>query len=118
LLLPGNALWYGNFMPTKLIELQDGTLVEVEVEPNKAQPISGVFADKVDMSFAALRPMLTKVCAPVLESWKELDKQFAISQAEVSFSVSFEAEGNIYIAKGKAGANLSVKFILKAKDTA
>ena len=105
-------------MPTRLIELLDGTLVEVEVESNKAQPISGIFADKVDASFAALQPMLIKMCAPIIAGWKELDKQFAIDQAEVSFAVSFEAEGNIYVAKGTAGANLTVKFVLKAKDAA
>lgn len=105
-------------MSTRLIELQDGTLVEVEVEPNKAQPISGAFADKVGASFEALRPMLTRICAPVIESWKELDQQFAIDQAEVSFAISFEAEGNVYVAKGTAGANLTVKFVLKAKEPA
>lgn len=38
-------------MATKLIELEDGTLVEVEVPGNEVQPISGGFADKVGATF-------------------------------------------------------------------
>lgn len=35
-------------MASKLIRLKDGTLVEVEVDERKAQPISNKAADKVD----------------------------------------------------------------------
>ena len=105
-------------MSTKLIELQDGTLVEVEVEPNAARPISGGFAEKVGARLEALHPVLTRVCAPVVESWKDLSEKFTIDQAEIEVALSFEGEGNIYIAKGKTGANLTVKFVLKAKKAA
>lgn len=34
-------------MPSKLIELQDGILIEAEVPENEVRPISGGAADKV-----------------------------------------------------------------------
>ena len=36
-------------MATKLIELEDGTLVEVEVPENEAKQIAGSFSDQVDV---------------------------------------------------------------------
>jgi Trypsin-co-occurring domain 1 len=39
-----------------------------------------------------------------------------IDQAEVQLSLSFEAEGNLYITKSKANANMTVKLVLKPKS--
>jgi hypothetical protein len=36
-----------------------------------------------------------------------------IEQAEIELGISFEAEGNLYIAKSKTTANLNIKLILK-----
>jgi hypothetical protein len=41
-----------------------------------------------------------------------------IDAAEVQVGLSFEAEGNIYIAKSRAAANLTVKLVLKPKAKA
>jgi hypothetical protein len=59
-------------MATKLIELEDGTLVEVEVSPDKAQAISGGFADKVNQTFDKIRPILVRTCRPIAAAWKEI----------------------------------------------
>lgn len=106
-------------MATKLIQFEDGTLVEVEVPPNQAQPISGGAADRIDTTVDAtlnqVKPLLLKVCRPVKEVWSELNQDMDIESAEVQVGLSFEAEGNIYIAKSKAAANLTVKLVLKPK---
>jgi hypothetical protein len=102
-------------MATKLIELEDGTLVEVEVPPEQAQQISGGFADRVNETFDKVRPILVNTCRPIAAAWKEISKEMEIEQAEVQLGLSFEGEGNLYITKSKAGANLTVKLVLKPK---
>ncbi len=48
-------------MASKLIELEDGTLVEVEVPENKAKPISGGVADKIkDATIDRIKPIILK----------------------------------------------------------
>ncbi|NEQ99211.1 MAG: hypothetical protein F6K30_21250 [Cyanothece sp. SIO2G6] len=102
-------------MATKLIELEDGTLVEAEVPDNQAQQISGGLADRVSTTFAKIKPLLIRTCKPIAEAWDELNQDMDIEQAEVEIGLSFEGEGNIYITKSKAGANLTVKLTLKPK---
>lgn len=103
-------------MATKLIELEDGILVEVEVPEDQAQQISSRFADKVSTTFEKLKPILIKTCRPVAAAWKELNQDMQIEQAEIEIGFCFEAEGNIYVTKAKTGSNLKVKLVLKPKD--
>ena len=100
-------------MATKLIELEDGLLVEVEVPEDQAQQISGGLADRVSSTFNKIRPLLVKTCRPVAAAWQELSREMEIEQAEVELGLSFEGEGNLYITKSTAGANLTVKLVLK-----
>ena len=102
-------------MASKLIELNDGTLVEVEVSENQAREISGGFADKVSESFDKIKPILINTCRPITAAWQELNKDMEIDQAEVQLGLSFEAEGNLFVTRSKAGANLTVKLILKPR---
>ena len=103
-------------MATKLIELGDGTLVEVEVPPDQAQAISGGLADRVNETFDKIRPILVKTCRPIADAWIEINKDMNIEQAEVELGLSFEGEGNLYVTKSKASANLTVKLVLKPKN--
>jgi hypothetical protein len=102
-------------MATKLIQLQDGTLVEVEVPPDQAQQISSSSAKRVDESLDKIKPILVNACRPITAAWKEISQDMEIEQAEVELGLSFEGEGNLYITKSKAGANLKVKLVLKPK---
>ena len=102
-------------MATKLIELEDGTLVEVEAPSDQVQQISGGFADRVDATFDKIKPLLVKTCRPIAAAWKELNQEMNIEQAEVEIGFSFEVEGNIYVTKSKANSNLTVKLVLKPK---
>jgi len=97
-------------------------LVEVEVPSDQVQPISGGAADRINATMDAtldkVKPLLLKVCRPIREVWGEVSQDMDIDAAEVQVGLSFEAEGNIYIAKSRAAANLTVKLVLKPKAKA
>ena len=102
-------------MPTKLIELQNGVLVEVEIVGEQVEEISGNVADKVEATLDKIRPILINTCKPVVAAWQELSKDMHIEEAEIELGLGFEGEGNIYVTKAKAGANITVKLTLKPK---
>jgi hypothetical protein len=102
-------------MASKLIELEDGVLVEVAVPDNEAQQISSRAAEAVSATFDKIKPILKKTVRPIAEIWDELNQDVELEAAEVEVNFSFEGEGNIYITKAKTGANLSVKLIMKPK---
>jgi hypothetical protein len=103
-------------MYTKIIELDDGVLVEVEVPSNQAQRVAGGFAEKVASTYDSIRPLLVKVARPIGAAWHELNKDMKIEGTEVELGLAFEGEGNIYVTKTKASANLTVKLIFKPKE--
>jgi hypothetical protein len=103
-------------MATKLIKLEDGTLIEVEVKEKEARQLAGSVADRVDSTFDKIQPILVKTCRPIMAAWKELNKEMQIEQAEVEIGFSFEGEGNIYITKAKASSNVKVKLVLKPSN--
>ncbi|KPA19577.1 hypothetical protein MHK_000198 [Candidatus Magnetomorum sp. HK-1] len=102
-------------MDKKLIELSDGILVEVEVEKNKAKEIAGSSSEKVNASIDNIYLILKKISKPVINVWNEFNKEVNIEQTEIELGLSFEGEGNLFITKTKAGANIGIKFILKQK---
>jgi len=101
-------------MPTKLIEL-DGVLIEVEVPPNQARPLSGGQAMKVSGSFEKIQPLLTKTCRPIIAAWQEINHDLNVEQADIELGLGFEGEGNVYITKTRAEANLTVRLSIKPK---
>jgi len=102
-------------MATQLIKLTDGTLVEVEVSEDHAQEIAGGMAKRVDASFDKIKEILGNICRPLSETWKELGKEMNVDSAEVQFGLSFESEGNLFVASAKTGGNLTVKLTMKPK---
>lgn len=103
-------------MATKLIQLEDGTLVEVNVPGDQIEQISGGFADKVNATFDKIRPILVNTCRPIVAAWQELNQEMHIESAEVEVGLSFEGEGNIYVTRTTAGANLTVTLKLKPRE--
>ncbi|NEP13620.1 MAG: hypothetical protein F6K14_26145 [Symploca sp. SIO2C1] len=63
-------------MAAKLIELEDGTLIEVEVPEDQAQQISNRFADKVNTTFDKIKPIIVNTCPPIAASWKEINQEW------------------------------------------
>ena len=102
-------------MATKLIQLEDGTLIEVETTAEQVQQISGGLAEKVSATFDKIRPILVQTCRPIVAAWQEISQEMEIEKAEIELGLSFEGEGNLYVTKSKAGANLVVKLELKPK---
>ena len=103
-------------MAGKLIRLEDGLLIEAEVAESQAEQISGGYAKTVTASLEKIRPILTSLCKPFAETWKEVNKEVSIEQAEVEIGLKFEGEGNLYITKAKTGANLTVKLVMRPKE--
>lgn len=100
-------------MATRLIKLEDGTLVEVEALENEPQQIAADQVKKVKQTVENIDSVLVAVCQPVIASWKQLNKEVNVEKAEVELGLSFEGEGNVYITKAKAGANITVRLTLK-----
>jgi hypothetical protein len=100
-------------MATKLIRMDDGTLVEVVTDPNQPEQISSRVADRVGKSLDQVEQLLVDTCRPVVAAWRELNKEMHIDEAEIELGLSFEGSGDIYITKFQAGANLKVTLKLK-----
>ena len=102
-------------MATRLIELENGILVDAEVSEDEAEAISNNFIKGVKSAFDQVKPILISISRPIAEAWQEINKDMEIEQAEVEVGLNFEGQGNIYITKGKGGTNLKVKLVLKPK---
>ncbi len=102
-------------MGSKLIELKDDILVEIEVPDKQAKAISGGAASRVEASIESIKPILLTACRPIVSVWKELNKDLEVDSAEVTLNLGFSAEGNLFITKAKGSANISVKLVMKPK---
>lgn len=103
-------------MTTTLIELEDGMLLEVDVPGEHVEQISGGVAKKVNSSLDRIKPILINTCKPITEAWRELNQDMHIQEAEVELGLSFEGEGNVFVTKARAGANLTVRLVLKPRE--
>lgn len=103
-------------MPTRLIELKDGLLVEVEVPPDEApRPIAAGAAERVEGAMDAASDLLIKAVQPVVSVWDELNRDLTIEQVEIDLALGFEAEGHLFLVKGKGNANINFKLRVKPK---
>lgn len=103
-------------MATKLVQLENGAYIEVEVPDDKAQPISKRHADRVKASFEQIQPIIKNLGEPIAAAFTNIDSRVEIEKAEIEIGFSFEGEGNIYIVKSKMSATLSVKLIVKPRE--
>lgn len=104
-------------MSKKLIELDNGLLMEVDVPQSEIEMIAGGgdVVERVQRSMGAVEKMLLQSVEPVVNAYKVLNQDIELEKAEVEIGIGFSAEGNIFVAKGSANANLKVKLILKPK---
>jgi hypothetical protein len=103
-------------MASRLIKLEDGTLVEVQVAGDEVQQIAGGLAEKVDATLNKIKPVLLKTCQPIVAAVKDLREDVDLEQVEVEVGLSFDIEGNIYVTKANFGANVLVRITLKNKE--
>ncbi|SFV66583.1 hypothetical protein MNB_SV-12-1714 [hydrothermal vent metagenome] len=104
-------------MSKKLIELDNGLLMEVEIPQNEIEMISSNSdtVERVDQSISAVESVLIKSVEPITKAYKTLNQDMILEKAEVEIGIGFSAEGNIFVASGKASANLKVKLVLSPK---
>ena len=107
-------------MSKKLIELENGLLMEVEISENRdgVEEISGGDDDlinRVDASMGTVEKMLIQSVEPIINAYKVINQDVVLEKAEVEIGIGFSASGNIFIASGNASANLKVKLVLKPK---
>jgi len=107
-------------MEYKLIELADGTLVEVEDKRPQAEQIAdqGV-AFLEDVSFEnRVKPILLKITKPLASVWDELNQEMSVDKAEVELGLGFQGEGNLFVTKAVGRANFMVKLTMSPKAVA
>ncbi|KIM05013.1 MAG: hypothetical protein KU29_10030 [Sulfurovum sp. FS06-10] len=105
-------------MSKKLIELENGLLMEVDIPSSEIEMISGGSDDmisKVQSSMNTVEKMLIQSVEPIMNVYNALNQEVTLEKAEVEIGIGFSAEGNIFIAKGNANANLKVKLVLSPK---
>ena len=105
-------------MSKKLIELDNGLLMEVEIPQSEIEMISGGSDDmikKVQSSMGTVEKILVQSVKPITNVYNALNQEVVLEKAEVEIGIEFSAEGNIFIAKGNANANLKVKLVISPK---
>jgi len=107
-------------MSKKLVELENGLLMEVEMSQDDGiQQISGgegEIVNRVEASMGMVEKVLVQSVQPIVHAYNVLNQDVILEKAEVEIGIGFSAEGNIFVAKGSASANLKVKLILKPKE--
>lgn len=106
-------------MSKKLVELDNGLLMEVDIPQSEIEMISGGGEDiveKVQSSMGTVEKILLQSVQPVINAYNVMTQEIVLEKAEVEIGIGFSAEGNIFVAKGSANANLKVKLILKPKE--
>ena len=103
-------------MNKSLIQLEDKTLVEVEIPEDKISKISGGIFHKVDSTFDKIKPIILNICNPITEICHVINQKADVENFEIKIGFSFEGEGNLYITKGKAEANLEVTITVKPNN--
>ena len=104
-------------MAKKIIELNNGLMVEVEIPQSEIEMISGggEMIERVDKSISAVESLLIKSVEPIAKAYSTLNQNMILKKAEVEIGIGFSAEGNIFVASGKASTNLKVKLVLSPK---
>lgn len=103
-------------MASQLIQLQDGLLVEVEASEDSAQQIAAGATDRVDGVLDDVQALLRKAVKPVTAVWDELNRDLTIHEVEINLALGFEAEGNLFIARGTGNANVSFKLTVRPRE--
>jgi hypothetical protein len=98
----------------KIIELNDGLEVEVELSENQAREIS--FNQKINSSIEDISGLLSKVIKPISNTFKELNKQVELSETKVTLGVKIGVEGGFILAKSTAEAHIQVEMVLRESN--
>lgn len=103
-------------MGTQLIKLSDGLLVEVDAGEESVEPVAAGLAERMEGALEDAQGFIRKAVAPVASVWSDMDRDYNISQVEVELALGFEAEGNLFLAKGKGSANITFKLTIRPPE--
>ena len=105
-------------MAKKLIELEDGLMFEVDAPQSEIEMISGGddVVSKVKSSMDRVEKILEQSIKPIVNAYGVVNQEVELEKAEVEIGIGFSAEGNIFVAKGNANANLKIRLVLKPKS--
>lgn len=101
---------------SKLIELADGVVVEIESAPGEVQR-AGALPDKVQRNLEGVRDLATTVVKSTFADFAKFGDAVGVESLEIEFGISFGVEGNVYLAKASSTANLTVKVTLVQRST-
>ncbi len=81
----------------------------------RAEEVSGRFAQRTNSNFSRVERALCMAAEPIVRAAKRVSREENVGvTAEVEVGLSFEGEGNVYITKNQADANLVVKLSIHA----
>jgi len=95
----------------KIIELEDGVKVEIDIGDNSGYEISD--GRIVNSSIEKIQSLLKKVIKPITNTYKELNKDVTIESTKVTIGVKIGIKGDFILASSSADANIQVEMILK-----
>jgi hypothetical protein len=96
-----------------VITLNDGIEVEVEIDEQHAIEISD--SAIVDSSVDKIQSLITKVCGPISNTFRDLEQQINVESTKVTIGVKIGVEGNFILAKSTGEAHIQVEMTLGKK---
>ena len=95
----------------QIIKLADGLELETEIREDQVREIS---SQKIASStMEKIKPLLNTVIQPISEVYSELSKDMIIESSKVSIGIKVGLEGNFFVAKSAAEANIQIEMTLR-----
>ncbi len=94
---------------SKVIKLDDGTSVEVDVRDGHP----GATTPTVKRDWGQVESVLRHVSGPFLNVYRELSRDLEGAELELELGLAFEPDGGLFIAKSRGTANLKATIKLK-----
>jgi hypothetical protein len=105
-------------MPTRIMRLSEGTLVEIESREFDAELISGGIVERISPSLQNLGSLVSTTLEPLSKLIREASARAPeLKSIELEFGIALEAEGNLFITRSRANANLSLRLVLGRPDS-
>lgn len=105
-------------MPSRLIKLSDGILVEVDVIGDQVEQVGNAVFDQVEQSLDQIGDVSQIIVRSIAERMRSFADLMTFEDLEVEYGLSFSGEGNIYVAKLSTSTSIKVKLTLKPSASA
>jgi len=99
-------------MANKLIELEDGIIVEIQDVLNEIPEAISIEGDKeiskVEKAFQNVENVIVKSADTINNAWIKMNEKMQADKASIEFGLSFTGKGNVYFVEASATANLKI----------